>query len=102
LRKLSGDTTLGAGQFGIVMKGNVKNIHDCVAIKTIRPNTSVSYCKALLSELKILQYIGSHPHIVNLIGACTENIRNSNNIESNQHCDNMFIISMKIIGHEFF
>jgi len=69
---------LGAGEFGVVVKGNVKNIRQSVAIKTIRANTEAPYFKALLSELKILQYIGSHPHIVNLIGACTGNLTRSN------------------------
>jgi hypothetical protein len=33
--------------------------------------------KALLSELKIMTYIGKHENIINLIGACTNNIQKS-------------------------
>lgn len=47
-----------------------------VAIKTTKPLTSgKEYFKALLSELKIMTYIGGHDNIVNLIGACTQNIK---------------------------
>ncbi len=31
--------------------------------------------KALLSELKVLIHIGQHLNIVNLLGACTKDIR---------------------------
>ena len=36
----------------------------------------ISYFKALMSELKILAYIGHHDCIVNLIGAYSSNIKN--------------------------
>jgi hypothetical protein len=37
----------------------------------------VTYFKTLLSEVKIMAYIGKHPNIVTLVGACTQNIRKS-------------------------
>lgn len=66
---------LGDGQFGCVKKGRVGKAP--VAIKTIKKSADISYMKALLSELKIMCYVGRHDYILSLIGACTENIKNS-------------------------
>ena len=46
-----------------------------VAVKTVKKDAGVLYFKALLTELKIMAFIGKHPNIVNLIGACTQNLR---------------------------
>jgi hypothetical protein len=73
------DKVLGSGTYGIVNKGIVWLGSELipVAIKTIRPGVDISYFKALLSELKIMAYIGNgHENIVHLVAACTENIRN--------------------------
>lgn len=49
-----------------------------VAVKTIKPvDYGMDTFKALLSELKIMTYIGKHENIVNLVGACTTNIQKS-------------------------
>jgi len=48
------------------------------AFKTVKPEADISYFKAILSELKILIYLGEHESIVKLIGAWTENIKESN------------------------
>jgi serine/threonine protein kinase len=49
-----------------------------VAVKTSKPmDDGIDLFKALLSELKIMTYIGEHENIVNLIGACTQNIQKS-------------------------
>ena len=68
---------LGSGQFGVVLKGELVATGTPVAIKTIKfaNRSSKHYVKALLGELKILIYLGRHPHIVNLIGACTAQLR---------------------------
>lgn len=47
---------------------------EIVAVKMIRSETNLLALEALVSELKILTYIGSHLNIVNLLGACTKNI----------------------------
>jgi len=69
-------TTLGTGNFGTVMKGTVTINHETIpaAVKTVKKK-GVHYFKALLTELKIMAFIGKHPNIVNLIGACTQNLR---------------------------
>ena len=50
-----------------------------VAVKTLNPFTSKDVLKSLMSELKIMSHLGSHPHIVNLLGAVTTNIQRSRN-----------------------
>jgi len=42
-----------------------------VAVKTTKKNADKAYLKALLSELKIMIYLGNHEHIVQLVGAST-------------------------------
>lgn len=83
---------LGSGEYGLVLYGLYKNANPPegqpfvkpVAIKTQKPLTSgKEFFKALLSELKIMTYIGKHDNIVNLIGACTQNIRKRNILFSN-------------------
>ena len=37
-------------------------------------DNSADYLRSLLGELKVMSYLGSHPNLVALIGAVTENI----------------------------
>lgn len=74
---------LGSGQYGVIYKGKLKRSKNDqnpipVAVKTVRSNVDISYFKALMSELKILAYIGPYQNenIVNLVGVCSNNIRN--------------------------
>ena len=62
--------------------------HTVVAVKTLNPFTNKDVLKSLMSELKIMSHLGSHPNIVNLLGAITTNIqrsRNSENIKMKNH-----------------
>jgi serine/threonine protein kinase len=75
---------LGAGCFGRVvtaeavgLKGSEKTVKT-VAIKMVRSKANVSAMEALISELKILVYLGSHLNVVNLLGACTKQIHKGN------------------------
>ena len=43
----------------------------------MNPFTSKDVLKSLMSELKIMSHLGSHPNIVNLLGAITTNIQRS-------------------------
>ena len=67
---------LGSGQFGIVYKGIVNGRP--VAVKTLKANADKDYLKALLSELKIMCYLGKHEHLVELIGANTSKLKKGN------------------------
>ncbi|KAG7279618.1 hypothetical protein CRUP_011711 [Coryphaenoides rupestris] len=42
-----------------------------VAVKMLKPNAHSTEKEALMSELKVLSYLGNHVNIVNLLGACT-------------------------------
>ena len=43
-----------------------------VAVKTMNKKNNEEHLKALMSELKMLQLLGSHTNILGLVGACTE------------------------------
>jgi len=66
---------LGSGAFGVVHKGRINGVTESVAFKKPNKNISVSQLKNLLSEIKIMIYIGKHENIVVLLGAYTEQIR---------------------------
>ncbi|KAJ8672911.1 hypothetical protein QAD02_004172 [Eretmocerus hayati] len=70
---------LGSGAFGVVVKAEALGIipHQTVttvAVKMLHRNTDLTHLRALAAELKILAHIGKHLNIVNLLGACTNNI----------------------------
>lgn len=64
---------LGSGHYGIVYKAKVKEI--IVAAKTLKSNADKTCLKGLLSELKIMSYIGEHENIVKLVGSNTRKLR---------------------------
>ncbi|XP_009293978.1 macrophage colony-stimulating factor 1 receptor 1 isoform X1 [Danio rerio] len=75
--KLKLGQVLGAGAFGKVVQataiGLVKDeTITRVAVKMLKPSARFEEREALMSELKILNYIGPHENIVNLLGACTQ------------------------------
>ncbi|XP_067434475.1 vascular endothelial growth factor receptor 1 isoform X1 [Thunnus thynnus] len=68
---------LGRGAFGKVMQASafgIENATSCrtVAVKMLKEGATVSEHKALMTELKILNHIGHHLNVVNLLGACTK------------------------------
>lgn len=72
---------LGSGDYGKVYKGQLKKTDGSlctVAVKTVDPDQTDVVCfKALLIELKVLTYLGSHPNLVACLGAQTTQIRES-------------------------
>ncbi|ODM94346.1 Vascular endothelial growth factor receptor 1 [Orchesella cincta] len=85
---------LGCGTFGTVYRAilcrNTEGKNIPVAVKTTNPTFSnVEHFKALLSELKIMTVIGNHKNIVNLIGACTEDIKKRIHIISINYKNNV-------------
>ncbi|XP_001600926.2 vascular endothelial growth factor receptor 1 isoform X2 [Nasonia vitripennis] len=77
--KLKLGKQLGSGAFGVVMKAEARGIVadeslTTVAVKMVRRNAEPAYIRALASELKIMVHLGKHLNVVNLLGACTNNI----------------------------
>ncbi|KAJ8673414.1 hypothetical protein QAD02_004676, partial [Eretmocerus hayati] len=71
--------TLGSGAFGVVVKAKALGIVTdqeitTVAVKMVHKGAEPIHLRALASELKILVHLGKHLNIVNLLGACTDNI----------------------------
>ncbi|XP_046457028.1 vascular endothelial growth factor receptor 1-like isoform X1 [Daphnia pulex] len=71
---------LGAGCFGRVVKAEAVGVKDSeenvktVAVKMVRSQTNAAALEALVSELKIMIYLGAHLNVVNLLGACTKTL----------------------------
>eukprot|EP00066_Takifugu_rubripes_P016916 XP_011606182.1 PREDICTED: vascular endothelial growth factor receptor 1 isoform X1 [Takifugu rubripes] len=67
---------LGCGAFGKVMQASAFGIDNAscstVAVKMLKEGATASEHKALMTELKILNHIGHHLNVVNLLGACTK------------------------------
>uniref|UniRef100_A0A336M798 receptor protein-tyrosine kinase n=1 Tax=Culicoides sonorensis TaxID=179676 RepID=A0A336M798_CULSO len=77
--KLKLGQQLGAGAFGVVIKGVAQGIvpyedETTVAVKMVKANTDDEIMRALISELKIMVHLGQHLNVVNLLGAVTKNI----------------------------
>ncbi|KAF6727277.1 Vascular endothelial growth factor receptor 1 [Oryzias melastigma] len=69
--------SLGRGAFGKVMQASAFGIDSAsscktVAVKMLKEGATASEQKALMTELKILNHIGNHLNVVNLLGACTK------------------------------
>ncbi|XP_053314429.1 mast/stem cell growth factor receptor Kit [Spea bombifrons] len=67
---------LGAGAFGKVVEATAYGLSKpdttmTVAVKMLKPSAHATEREALMSELKVLSYLGHHKNIVNLLGACT-------------------------------
>uniref|UniRef100_A0A665T790 Mast/stem cell growth factor receptor Kit n=1 Tax=Echeneis naucrates TaxID=173247 RepID=A0A665T790_ECHNA len=75
-QKLRFGKTLGSGAFGKVVRATAYGLCSTdtvttVAVKMLKPNAHATEKEALMSELKVLSYLGNHVNIVNLLGACT-------------------------------
>uniref|UniRef100_A0A8C8DL43 receptor protein-tyrosine kinase n=1 Tax=Oryzias sinensis TaxID=183150 RepID=A0A8C8DL43_9TELE len=68
--------TLGSGAFGKVVEATAYGLSETdsvmtVAVKMLKASAHATEKEALMSELKVLSYLGNHMNIVNLLGACT-------------------------------
>ncbi|KAM7008784.1 KIT proto-oncogene, receptor tyrosine kinase b isoform 1-T1 [Tautogolabrus adspersus] len=75
-QKLRFGKILGSGAFGKVVRATAYGLCSAdtvttVAVKMLKPNAHATEKEALMSELKVLSYLGNHVNIVNLLGACT-------------------------------
>ncbi len=80
---LEGTDLLGTGNFSHVVRGYHKLKKRSVAIKIANTATNTDDFKKLLTEIKIMIYIGSHDNIVKFIGASTAEIRDRKSIPTN-------------------
>ncbi|CAL8128791.1 unnamed protein product [Orchesella dallaii] len=78
----SNKNLLGTGEFSFVVKGLLVSKSMPVAIKISKPTTDVTAFKSMLSEIKIMMYIGEHKNLVKLIGVCTEDLKYRNQNKS--------------------
>ncbi|MBN3295990.1 KITA factor, partial [Amia calva] len=74
--KLRFGKILGSGAFGKVVEATAYGMSKAdtvmtVAVKMLKPSAHATEKEALMSELKVLSYLGHHMNIVNLLGACT-------------------------------
>ncbi|CAL8147586.1 unnamed protein product [Orchesella dallaii] len=67
---------LGSGEFAYVVRGMIISKAKSAAIKVSKPSADVNLFKSLLSEVKIMLYIGHHENVITLVGVCTQDIRN--------------------------
>ncbi|KAI9559272.1 hypothetical protein GHT06_016061 [Daphnia sinensis] len=83
---------LGVGCFGRVVKAEavgVKHAEETVktvAVKMVKSQTNMAALENLVSELKILIYLGSHLNVVNLLGACTKRIHKGELLVIVEYC----------------
>ena len=85
---MSAGIQLGTGCFGRVVKAEAIGMKDSrrgssesvktVAVKMALSENNVTALEALVSELKVLIYLGSHLNVLNLLGACTKQISKGN------------------------
>lgn len=65
---------MGSGQSGIVIRGSIKGYPGPVAFKCTTASSTVTDVKAIMSEIKILSYIGQHVNVLCILGAHTRKI----------------------------
>ncbi|CAG7838414.1 unnamed protein product [Allacma fusca] len=98
--QIDSKSVLGSGAYGIVKKGIVNGVP--AAVKTIRTGADKSYLKSLLSELKILIYLGKHPNLIELIGANTVQLKKGIAFVFVEYCDHGSLLSYLQTNREKF
>ena len=73
----SAQKVLGRGEFGEVFEGNFKTkaAGQSHTISVAIKNAQGNLVKSILTEIKLLSYIGKHPNIVSMIGASVNDLR---------------------------
>jgi serine/threonine protein kinase len=86
---LDSGTILGSGEFSIVVAGQWKTKQNMkIAVKIPKLTNDTEYFKAILSEVKVMIYVGETANVVNLLGVCTQDIRNRNVHIILEFCEN--------------
>ncbi|CAL8132864.1 unnamed protein product [Orchesella dallaii] len=80
---------LGSGNFGTVNKASIER--NCgvqeVAVKVPMPGSKEAL-KSILCEIKLMSFIGEHPNVLQLVAACTFEIRRGNVYVFTEFCSN--------------
>ena len=86
----------GEGHFGKVVKAKmiIDEIKMTVAVKTLHSNPQRIDVENLMSELKIMIHLGSHPNIVNVLGACTTQLRKQELYVVVEYCEHGDIVDV--------
>lgn len=105
--KLKLGKQLGAGAFGVVVKGIAQGIipheeESTVAVKMVKQNADNDVMKALVSELKIMVHLGRHLNVVNLLGAITKNIAKREVMVIVEYCRFGNVQNFLLKNREFF
>uniref|UniRef100_A0A182QRZ5 receptor protein-tyrosine kinase n=1 Tax=Anopheles farauti TaxID=69004 RepID=A0A182QRZ5_9DIPT len=71
---------LGEGAFGLVRKGVLRRDDDNlapkpVAVKMLKECPRVEDIIEFRREMEVMKSVGTHPHIVGIVGHCTKNVR---------------------------
>ena len=87
---------IGEGHFGKVVKAKmiIDEIKMTVAVKTLHSNPQRIDVENLMSELKIMIHLGSHPNIVNVLGACTTQLRKQELYVVVEYCEHGDIVDV--------
>ena len=79
---------IGSGNFGAVYKGTLNGLYKSsnkisIAIKTvssIETNIEFVAIEAFISEIKIMSIVDPHLNLVNMIGSCTSDFTETNQL----------------------
>ena len=82
------DEMIGAGNFGAVYKGVLKGLYKAndkipIAIKTVTSfdtNLELMAIEAFIGEIKIMSIVDPHLNLVNMIGSCTSDFSETNQL----------------------
>lgn len=83
------ESPLGSGEFGCVVKAFLKEHTEKipVAVKMGKSGCPKTVLKSLLTEIKILSYLGNHENIVSMKGAYTAEIHTGTIYIITEYCE---------------
>ncbi|XP_038211397.1 tyrosine-protein kinase receptor torso-like [Zerene cesonia] len=61
---------VGEGAFGVVRRATLAPDNRDVAVKMLKDFPSVEEIRSFRAEMELMKSVGSHPHIVSLVGCC--------------------------------
>jgi len=83
------ESILGAGNFGTVYKGVAKG--KLAAIKQPNKDCPKGTFNSVLTEVKVLNYIGMHPNVVAFFGAYTTEINKGKRTDASLYLNSSYL-----------